>query len=217
MSATEAPPSGGNGWVGQAIKRKEDPPLITGQGRYVDDLQMTGVLHAAFVRSPEAHANITSIDTSAAAARDDVVAVFTGEDLDFLAPLPMVWAPPGVEINTPEHHPLTSGTVRHVGDPVAVVVGTDKYSVIDATEDVIVEYEPLPVVVDPEEALARSRGSSTSTTGRTRPTSGRWAAATSSRASPRPTSSSSGASSTTAPPGRPSSRARVWPNGAAAR
>jgi carbon-monoxide dehydrogenase large subunit len=154
MSVTDAPPSGGNGWVGQAIRRKEDPPLITGQGRYVDDLQLTGVLHAAFVRSPEAHANITSIDTSAAAARDDVVAVFTGEDLDFLAPLPMVWAPPGVEINTPEHHPLTSGTVRHVGDPVAVVVGRDKYSVIDATEDVVVEYEPLHVIVDPEEALS---------------------------------------------------------------
>jgi carbon-monoxide dehydrogenase large subunit len=74
---------------------------------------------------------------------------------DFAAPMVMVWSPPGVEINTPAHWPLKRGEVKHVGDPVAVVVGTDKYSVIDAAEQVIVEYEPRPVVVDPERALAR--------------------------------------------------------------
>ena len=154
MSITESTTGAGGGWVGQALKRKEDPPFITGQGRYVDDLDRTGLLHVAFVRSPEAHATITSIDASAAEARDDVVAVFTADDVDdLLGPLPMAWAPPGVEINTPEHLPLARGVVRHVGDPVAVVVGRDKYSVVDATEDVVVEYDPLPVVVDPEEAL----------------------------------------------------------------
>ena len=108
----------------------------------------------AFVRSPEAHATITSIDAQEAMARDDVIAVFTGDDLgDLQAPLPMAWVPPGVEINAPEHWPLAKGRVAHVGDPVAVVIGEDRYSVVDAAELVVVEYEPLPVVVDPEEAL----------------------------------------------------------------
>jgi carbon-monoxide dehydrogenase large subunit len=149
MSATATT----NGYVGQAIRRLEDPPLITGQGRYVDDINLVGQLYAAFVRSPEAHATITSVDTSAAAARDDVVAVFAGADLDVLAPLPMAWVPPGVEVKTPERWPLARGKVTHVGEAVAVVVGTDKYSVVDAAEDVVVEYSSLPVVVDLEEAV----------------------------------------------------------------
>jgi aerobic carbon-monoxide dehydrogenase large subunit len=142
-------------WVGQALKRKEDPRMITGRGTYIDDMVLPGMLHAALVRSPEAHARVVSIDKSAAEARDDVVAVFTGEDLaaDFAGPLPMVWDPPGVDINTPEHWPIALGEVKHVGDPVAVVVGRNRYSVVDAAEDVVVEYESKPVVVDPEAAL----------------------------------------------------------------
>jgi len=141
--------------VGQALRRKEDPRMITGRGRYIDDISVPGTLWMALVRSPEAHARITSIDTSGAAARDDVVAVFTADDLagDFAGPMPMVWAPPGVEIKTPENWPLKRGEVKCVGDPVAVVVGTDRYSVSDAAEQVLVEYESLPVVVDPEKAL----------------------------------------------------------------
>jgi carbon-monoxide dehydrogenase large subunit len=137
------------------MRRKEDPRMIRGSGRYVDDIVVPGTVWAAIVRSPEAHAKITSIDTSAAAGRDDVIGVFTGEDLadDFAAPMAMVWDPPGVEINTPAYWPLARGQVKHVGDPVAVVVGTDRYSVVDAAEEVAVNYEPLPVVVDPERAL----------------------------------------------------------------
>ncbi|MCW3065397.1 MAG: aldehyde oxidase and xanthine dehydrogenase molybdopterin binding protein [Solirubrobacterales bacterium] len=156
MSITEERAASTNGFIGQRVRRLEDPPLLTGQGRYVDDINLVGQLYVAFVRSPEAHAKIASIDTSAATAREDVVAVFTGEDVAVLAPLPMVWAPPGVEMRTPEHWPVARGNVNHVGDPVAVVVGTDRYSVVDATEDVVVEYESLPVVVDPEEALKDS-------------------------------------------------------------
>jgi carbon-monoxide dehydrogenase large subunit len=154
MSTTETPQSG-SGFVGRALKRKEDPRMITGRANYVDDIVLPGMLHAAIVRSPEAHATITSIDTSAAALREDVAAVFTGEDLagDFVAPLAMVWNPPGVDINTPKHWPLKRGEVKHVGDPVAVVVGTDRYSVVDAAEEVVVEYDSRPVVVDPEKAL----------------------------------------------------------------
>ena len=140
--------------VGQAIRRKEDPRLITGRGRYVDDITLPGVLWAALIRSPEAHARIVSIDASAARERPGIYAVFTGEDLsDLGGPLPMAWVPPGVEVKNPEHWPLAKGTVNHVGDPVAVVLGEDRYAVVDATEDVVVEYDPLPVVTDPEQAL----------------------------------------------------------------
>jgi aerobic carbon-monoxide dehydrogenase large subunit len=144
----------GDGFVGQPIRRKEDPRLITGQATYVDDITLPGMLHAAIVRSPEAHARVTSIDFQAALERPDVRAVLTGDDLDDLvAPIPMVWAPPGVEVKVPEHWPLARGKVGYVGQAVAVVIGTDRYGVIDAAEDVIVEYEPLPVVVDVEKAL----------------------------------------------------------------
>jgi aerobic carbon-monoxide dehydrogenase large subunit len=155
MSAGNGAPAGaGNGkWVGQAIRRKEDPPLITGRGTYVDDITLPGMLWCAFVRSPEAHARIASIDKSAAEARPGVHAVVTGEELELESGLPMAWVPPGIEVNAPEHWPLARGAVKHVGDPVAVVVGEDRYAVIDAAEDVIVEYDPLPVVTDPEAAL----------------------------------------------------------------
>ncbi|MQA74685.1 MAG: molybdopterin-dependent oxidoreductase [Solirubrobacterales bacterium] len=151
MEATTT--TGPNRHVGRAIRRKEDPRFITGTGRYVDDLTLTGMLHMAIVRSPEAHARITSIDTSEAAAHPGVVAVYVAEDLPFEGGIPMVWAPPGVEVNAPDHMPLKSGEVKCVGDPVAVVIGSDKYGVVDAAERVIVEYEPKPAVVDPEGAL----------------------------------------------------------------
>lgn len=155
MEATTAPRTGGNGYVGQAIKRKEDPRMVTGTGRYVDDISPPGTLHVAIVRSPEAHATITSIDVAEAREHPNVVAVVTGDDLadDFDSGVPMVWAPPGVEINTPDHWPLKRGEVKCVGDPVAAVVATDRYVAADAAEKVIVEYEPQPVVVDPERAL----------------------------------------------------------------
>lgn len=151
MSAT-VEGAAGNGHVGRALRRKEDPRLITGRASYVDDIQLPGTLWCAFVRSPEAHATIVSIDASAALEREDVVAVFTGEDVD-AGPLPMAWVPPGVEINATEHLCVARGAVKHVGDPVAVVIGTDRYAVVDAAEDVLVELEPLPVVTDLEAAL----------------------------------------------------------------
>jgi aerobic carbon-monoxide dehydrogenase large subunit len=151
MTAIETAPS--EKWVGQAIRRKEDPRMITGRGRYVDDLVLPGQLYMAVVRSPEAHARIVSLDTSAAKDAPGVHGVFTAEDLDLAAPLPMAWVPPGVEIKQPETWPLAKETVKYVGQAVAVVVGSDKYGVVDAAEQVFVEYDPLPVVVDPEKAL----------------------------------------------------------------
>jgi carbon-monoxide dehydrogenase large subunit len=141
--------------VGRPMRRKEDPRLITGKGRYVDDISLPGTLWAAFVRSPEAHAKIVSIDASAAKDRPGIHAVFTGEDLtDLAGPLPCAWVPPGVEVKNPEHWPLAKGTVNHVGDPVAVVLGDDRYAVVDATEDVVVQYESLPAIIDPEAAIS---------------------------------------------------------------
>jgi aerobic carbon-monoxide dehydrogenase large subunit len=164
MSATNGAPTNGaptNGartdglHVGRALRRKEDPRLITGRARYVDDISLPGTLWAALVRSPEANAKIVSIDASAARARPDVHAVFTNEDMaDLTGPLPMAWVPPGVEVKNPDHWPLARGAVKHVGDPVAVVLGDDRYAVVDAAEDVVVQYEPLPVVIDPEAALS---------------------------------------------------------------
>jgi carbon-monoxide dehydrogenase large subunit len=150
MSATEAP----TGSVGRRLRRKEDPALITGAGQYLDDIQLQGTKFVAFVRSPEAHAKIVSIDASEALALDGVRAVYTGEDMsDLQAPMPAAWVPPGIDLKSPTRWPLARGKVCHVGEPVAIVIGDDRYSVVDAAEHVFVEYESLPVVVDPEEAL----------------------------------------------------------------
>jgi carbon-monoxide dehydrogenase large subunit len=154
VEAAERTERNGNGFVGQALKRKEDPRLITGQATYTDDLALPGMLHAAMVRSPEAHATITSIDTTAAREHPGVEAVFTGEDMEDLdAPCPMVWVPPGVEVHVPDHWPLARGKVGYVGQAVTVVIGSDKYGVVDAAALVEVDYDPLPVVTDPEKAL----------------------------------------------------------------
>src|SRR3954468_467162 len=86
----------GGSWVGQALRRKEDPPLITGRGLYTDDHVLPGMLHATIIRSPEAHARIVSIETAAALERPGIHAVLSGEDLQFESGLPSAWVPPGV-------------------------------------------------------------------------------------------------------------------------
>jgi carbon-monoxide dehydrogenase large subunit len=115
MSTVEAAPR--EKWVGQAMRRKEDPRFITGQGSYVDDIVLPGQLYMALVRSPEAHARIVSIDASAAREMPGVHGVFTGEDVVLESPMPMAWVPPGVEVKAPEVYPLAKGEVNFVGDP----------------------------------------------------------------------------------------------------
>ena len=137
---------------GSGIKRREDPRLITGEARYTDDIKLPGVLHMAVVRSPYAHANIVSIDSSAAEAMDGVAAVFTGDDIEGLAGLPTAWLIPDSDLKQPEHPALAKGKVRYVGDGVAIVLADDRYAAEDAADAVVVEYEELPVVVDPEAA-----------------------------------------------------------------
>ncbi len=136
---------------GSGIKRREDPRLITGEARYTDDIKLPGLLHMAVVRSPYAHANIISIDASAAEAMDGVLAVFTGDDID-LAAIPTAWLIPDSDLKTPDHPALAKGKVRYVGDGVAIVLAEDRYLAQDAADAVMVEYEELPAVVDPEKA-----------------------------------------------------------------
>ena len=136
---------------GASIKRREDPRLISGLGTYVDDIKMVGMLHLALVRSPYAHASITSVDTSAAKAVEGVVAVYTGEELaDQLGSLICGWVVP--DTKEVPHPPLAIGKVRCVGDAVAAVVATDPSIAVDAAALVDVDYEPLDAVANAEEA-----------------------------------------------------------------
>ena len=135
--------------VGQRVKRREDPRLIQGRGVYVDDVKIAGMQHLAFKRSDVAHGRIRSLDTSAAEAVEGVEAVFTGAQIaELLGPMPI-----GTPFPSPAHRAVAVDTVRFVGDPVAVVVASDRYVARDAADAVAVEYEPLPAVVDPEAAM----------------------------------------------------------------
>jgi len=141
------------GGIGTSPLRKEDAHLITGQTSWTDNIQAAGMLTMAFVRSPMAHARISSIDTSEAGSSPGVVAVFTGAELLEECPsLPCAW-PVTEDMKLPAHPPMAVGTVRHAGEPVAVVVARDRYAAVDAAEKVVVEYDPLPAVIDLEDAL----------------------------------------------------------------
>ncbi len=144
----------GNGhWMGQRLKRKEDPRLIQGISHYADDLRLAGMLHCAFVRSPHAHAVIRSIDASPARAVPGVVTVILAQDLEGVGNVPCAGVLP--DLKTPAHPPLARERVRYVGEPVAAVVAEDMYAARDAAELVQVEYDPLPAVVDTEKATAK--------------------------------------------------------------
>jgi carbon-monoxide dehydrogenase large subunit len=135
--------------IGQRVKRREDPRLIQGRGTYVDDIALVGMQHLAFKRSDVAHGKIRAIDTSAAAAMDGVEAVFTGKQIaEFLAPMPI-----GTPFPSPEHRAVAVDTVRYSGEPVAVVVASDRYVARDAADAIVVSYDPLPAVVDVEQAM----------------------------------------------------------------
>jgi carbon-monoxide dehydrogenase large subunit len=136
--------------LGNRVLRVEDPKFLTTGGTYTDDLRIEGALWVTYVRSTVAHARIASVDVSEAARMPGVVAVFTGEDVD-LDPLVGV---PGMTPGEMARPLLAAGTVRFVGEPVAAVVTEDRYAGPDAAEAVIVDYDPLPVVVDPRAAAA---------------------------------------------------------------
>jgi carbon-monoxide dehydrogenase large subunit len=145
---------------GAPIRRNEDPRLLRGQALFVDDVELPGMLHAAFLRSNLAHATIRSIDVSAARAREGVVAVYTAEDLGaYWAPGPLLVPPPpiaGLVFNQRTQVPLAKGKVRHVGEPLAVVLAQSRYLAEDALADIAVELDPLPAIVDLEKAGAET-------------------------------------------------------------
>jgi len=153
MSNTHAAPQ----FMGVRIKRREDPALITGQGKYTGDIQLDNMLYMAVLRSPYAHAKIGNIDTSAAENVEGVVAVLTAEEINsqMATPIPMI-----IESNptysTFEQIPryaLATDRVRHVGDPVAVVLAEDRYTAADALDLIMVDYDMLDAITDPQKAL----------------------------------------------------------------
>ncbi len=144
-------------YFGQPIRRNEDPVLLTGQALFTDDVQLPGMVHVAFLRSDYAHARIRSIDVSRALDRPGVIGVYTAEDLgDYWQPGPLLVPPPPVEgiiFHQRTQVPLAKGKVRHVGEPVVMVVAESRYIAEDALDDIFVDYEPLEAVVDVEKAL----------------------------------------------------------------
>ncbi len=144
--------------IGERILRNEDPRLLTGQALFVDDVDIPGMLHAAFLRSDYAHARLRSIDASVARHRPGVVAVYTAQDMgeEWKPGPPLVSPPPtleGVTFNSRTQVPLVKDKVRHAGEPLAVVIAESRYIAEDAIEDILVDLEPLEAVVDLEKAM----------------------------------------------------------------
>jgi len=138
-------------YVGQRVKRTEDPRLIQGLGHYVDDIRLPDTLHVAFLRSIHAHARIRKVETREAKSSPGVVAVYTGAELGTkIGPVPCAAAIPGLKV--PDHRPLARDRVYFVGHPVAAVVAADAYAARDAVDKIEVDYEELPAVVDAEKA-----------------------------------------------------------------
>jgi carbon-monoxide dehydrogenase large subunit len=163
--------SGNTTGIGAPVRRREDQRLLTGQGRYGDDLTLPGQAYAVMLRSPHAHAMIGTIDTTAASAMPGVLAVLTGRDMmaDGLRPIPhAIWSGHPAEIplpNTdgstasgPRHFCMATSVARHVGDIVAMVVATTTAAARDAAERVVIAYQELPAVT--HALLAVSPGSS---------------------------------------------------------
>ena len=137
-------------YIGQRVPRKEDYHILVGHSRYVGDIKLPGMLYAKVLRSPFAHARIKSIDTRAATALDGVVAVLTGQDIkDRIA----YWGQIGTGWSVGDRRALTIDKVHFVGDEVAVVAAENPYAAMDALELIDVDYEELPVYVDPEKAM----------------------------------------------------------------
>jgi aerobic carbon-monoxide dehydrogenase large subunit len=148
----QTPAAAGTRILGSAIKRREDPRLMTGQATYVDDLRPAATADLIFVRSPHAHARIRRIDSARARAAPGVLAVVTGADLEgVLKPVPCIWTLP--DMKAPSRRAITADKARFAGDIVAAVVATDEFAAEDAAEMVVVDYEVLPAVVDQEAAM----------------------------------------------------------------
>jgi carbon-monoxide dehydrogenase large subunit len=147
-------------YFGAPITRTEDRRLLTGQALFVDDVELPGLLHAAFLRSQIAHGRVRHIDVSAARRREGVVAVYTADDLGaYWQPGPLLVPPPpieGITFNQRTQVPLAKDKARHAGEPLALVIAESRHLAEDALADIVVDLEPLPAVVDLERALSES-------------------------------------------------------------
>jgi aerobic carbon-monoxide dehydrogenase large subunit len=147
-------------YFGAPIKRNEDPRLLRGRALFVDDVALPGMMHVAFVRSTVAHGRVRGIDATAARRRAGVAAVYTAGDLgDYWKPGPLLVPPPpiaGITFNLRTQVPLAKDKVRHVGEPLAMVVAESRHLAEDALADIVVDIDPLPAVVDLEKALSAS-------------------------------------------------------------
>jgi carbon-monoxide dehydrogenase large subunit len=144
------------GYIGQAVKRKEDARFLTGTGQYTDDVSLARQTHAYFLRSPHAHAKIRGIDTAKAKQAPGVVAIYTAADLEGVNGLPCGWlitSVDGTPMKEPPHPVLAKGKVRYVGDAVAMVVAETRDQAKDAAEQIDVDYDVLPAVVNVVDAL----------------------------------------------------------------
>ncbi len=139
--------------IGASVRRKEDPRLLTGQGRYVGDIDLPKMLHAVVVRSPHAHATLDGLDLGPARALRGVMLVASAADLGQVLPIP-VRLGPRPSLLPFLQHPLANGRVRYVGEPIAVVVASNRYVAEDAADLIVASYTPLPVVTDAAQALA---------------------------------------------------------------
>ena len=140
---------------GSGIRRREDPRLITGTATYTDDIVLPGMLHAAMLRSPFAHARIRNIDTSAAAEAPGVVAVYTGADTEGeIGPAPCAWLLPDSGLTIADYHCIAKDTARYVGDIVAVVVAESIHQAYDALDLIDVDYDMLDAVVEPKQSAS---------------------------------------------------------------
>jgi len=153
-----APPKAVFEGIGASVRRKEDFRFLSGRGQYTDDINRPGQLHASILRSPHAHARIRAIDTAAARAMPGVAAVYTSADMAAVGGIPCGWQihnKDGSPTAEPKHPVLAEGKVRHVGDPVAVVVADTKQRARDAAEAIEVDYETLPVAATMQQAQAQ--------------------------------------------------------------
>src|SRR5688572_3923355 len=134
--------------VGQRVLRNEDARLLTGRAMFVDDVQLPGMLHAAFLRSDHAHARLRNVDASRALRRPGVVAVYTANDLgDYWKPGPLLVSPPPIKdlvFREATQVPLVRDKVRHLGEPIAMVVAASRYIAEDAVGDIVADLEALP-------------------------------------------------------------------------
>jgi carbon-monoxide dehydrogenase large subunit len=163
MTQVAEAPAAAAQYVGGGVLRKEDPELVTGHARYVDNIALPGMLWVGIVRSPFAHARINSVELARAREMPGVIAAFSGEDLagEWAAGLPCAWPianrsfpdPTTEDPRAPDHWPVAKDKARHAGDPVAVVVAESRALAADALEAVAVDYDPLDPVLDLEDAL----------------------------------------------------------------